>query len=1226
MADRKLIQFVGTDGNEYDVRDEAAQQMIGTTALPTTAQTLTGAIAEHETDLGTKADKVASAVSGNFAGLDGNGNLTDSGSNASDFVPVDREINGKALSTDVTLTGNDITVSAEDEQTVSDAVTELNTAVEAKADQTQVDKIEKELTGKADKDSVFDYKGAVPGEVVEVYDAVAEAVKTMQIEIAPVQDLHGYDKPWVGGAGRNLLPIAANLPVTIQGVEWSIRDDGAILATRKSTSSNHSDLSYADTTLQAGGYVFSCFDSECSPGGSTYQANCKTDGTSHWGTGITSISSESEISVSVVLRVYSGFTGTAIFKPMVRLSTETDATYEPYSNICPISGFTGCEVVRDGRNLACPENGLWKKGYYLDANGAEQSSNTYKYTIDFISIYGIHSLEFSVDNLANNSSAIAVCFYNKNKQFIERTVVFNGTEMSTVGHKEKNVEVPDNAEWIRYHLANDSTQYENVLIVDENVYSISFPSGQTVYGGTLTVNADGTGTLVVDNGIVVITEWKDYDSIYKRFKSASISNVKGIMARSTKCICDKANAIYDSRDISLVKNGDSYFGTATHQENHIADFYIHNNQYTDVNEFATAIGPVTVCYELYDKAIVELTAPQIRTILGYNRIYANTGSILSMLYPAEKYQTAEQADRERIHAVVDEPSAVVSITDGADNVPMGMQIAIEPVQDLHGQSSPYPAGGGKNLLDFRTKGAESELGITYTINDGVITATGTSTGYSYCQSPTFTLPAGSYKVNGNPYTNASLTLYNTSTSTGIANPSGGNDEDLTLATDTSVAMRIIVTGNAGSNVNLTFKPMIRLATETDPTYAPYSNICPITGWTGAEITRTGKNLFDCEMEQGMIASDTGLNGSSNNHIRSKNFIPVVTGQIYTLSRSVSTEYVNFRLYDKDKNYLGTSTLSAFVGIDISSASQPMASGKSKCTFSFNKPVAYFRFANYMGDLSTKYQLELGSTATACEPYLGQTYSVTFPSSAGTVYGGTLTINKNGTGTLVVDGATVTFDGSSDETINNGNASGLLRMLMRLPNDALVTGYGVSNSLSWKATAEEAQVANTVHWYKYPDSSSVPGVFADCRFTVGTYDNTSDSTRREYLAQNPIQFVYELSEKITYTLPAPVIRSLLGANNVWANTGNVLHLDYTADGKLYIDTTDNRITSVLNAMVAPVLPSMVADTALSVNDFRIVNDTLYRVTASIASGGTLTVGTNVVKTSIGEQITALLNAN
>ena len=40
------------------------------------------------TTLGTKADKVTSATSGNFAGLDGNGNLTDSGKKANDFYKV----------------------------------------------------------------------------------------------------------------------------------------------------------------------------------------------------------------------------------------------------------------------------------------------------------------------------------------------------------------------------------------------------------------------------------------------------------------------------------------------------------------------------------------------------------------------------------------------------------------------------------------------------------------------------------------------------------------------------------------------------------------------------------------------------------------------------------------------------------------------------------------------------------------------------------------------------------------------------------------------------------------------------------------------------------------------------------------------------------------------------------------------------------------------------------
>lgn len=43
-----------------------------------------------------KADKVTNATSGNFAGLDANGNLTDSGSKASDFLTQHQDISGKA--------------------------------------------------------------------------------------------------------------------------------------------------------------------------------------------------------------------------------------------------------------------------------------------------------------------------------------------------------------------------------------------------------------------------------------------------------------------------------------------------------------------------------------------------------------------------------------------------------------------------------------------------------------------------------------------------------------------------------------------------------------------------------------------------------------------------------------------------------------------------------------------------------------------------------------------------------------------------------------------------------------------------------------------------------------------------------------------------------------------------------------------------------------------------
>jgi hypothetical protein len=55
-----------------------------------------------------KADKVASATNGNFAGLDANGNLTDSGKNASDFATAAQGATADTAVQSVTLDGNEL--------------------------------------------------------------------------------------------------------------------------------------------------------------------------------------------------------------------------------------------------------------------------------------------------------------------------------------------------------------------------------------------------------------------------------------------------------------------------------------------------------------------------------------------------------------------------------------------------------------------------------------------------------------------------------------------------------------------------------------------------------------------------------------------------------------------------------------------------------------------------------------------------------------------------------------------------------------------------------------------------------------------------------------------------------------------------------------------------------------------------------------------------------------
>ena len=62
-------------------------------------------LTEHQSITG-KADKVSGAVSGNFASLDGNGNLVDSGHKSSDYLTAHQDISGKADKVQNATSGN----------------------------------------------------------------------------------------------------------------------------------------------------------------------------------------------------------------------------------------------------------------------------------------------------------------------------------------------------------------------------------------------------------------------------------------------------------------------------------------------------------------------------------------------------------------------------------------------------------------------------------------------------------------------------------------------------------------------------------------------------------------------------------------------------------------------------------------------------------------------------------------------------------------------------------------------------------------------------------------------------------------------------------------------------------------------------------------------------------------------------------------------------------------
>jgi hypothetical protein len=175
-----------------------------------------------------------------------------------------------------------------------------------------------------------------------------------------------------------------------------------------------------------------------------------------------------------------------------------------------------------------------------------------------------------------------------------------------------------------------------------------------------------------------------------------------------------------------------------------------------------------------------------------------------------------------------EDVAVASFSDGADNVPVSELIVdINPVQYLHGYDKPWVGGAGKNKLP-NTATSQTVNGVTYTVNsDGSVTANGTSTGWDGFVIGTAVLEAGTYILSGETineftYVEVSIDGHNYNTANRKDSP------PFTLSEQTSVTAKIFsAPQSTPSGVKIC--PMIRLASESDATYEPFSNICPITG-------------------------------------------------------------------------------------------------------------------------------------------------------------------------------------------------------------------------------------------------------------------------------------------------------------------------------------------------------------------------------------------------------------
>ena len=214
-------------------------------------------------------------------------------------------------------------------------------------DATMTDQIQDAL------DSCMEVKTA-SGSIISINDASEYPALELTTDINPIQDLNGYNAPWVGGAGKNKIPQPTNPinMISVVGLTFTTNTNGSLKAFGTVTTAG--DYTLYDSTVDGSGindgftgsYILSGSTNGSS---STYRMACRIRDTSAStnryvtapdGDSATITTSANEVINRIYITFNNGVNVDTTFYPMLRLSSVSDSTYAPYSNICPISGST----------------------------------------------------------------------------------------------------------------------------------------------------------------------------------------------------------------------------------------------------------------------------------------------------------------------------------------------------------------------------------------------------------------------------------------------------------------------------------------------------------------------------------------------------------------------------------------------------------------------------------------------------------------------------------------------------------------------------------------------------------------------------------------------------------------------------------------------------------------------------------------------------------------------
>lgn len=480
---------------------------------------------------------------------------------------------------------------------------------------------------------------------VSFSDGAEAPLEELVIDIEPKQDLHGYSRPWVGGAGKNKLSGIESGSYSSTGSKADngtrLRCEDPISVTAGQSYTISAVKASGSGTLQVGFNVYSSIGTE-RIANISWQSLPYTFTIPTGGNFITCgfrLSDDSNISTSNVTNAQFELGSTA-------------TSYEPYANICPISGYDTVNTIVAEENFPLPSlrNGtlsnageISETAAYKDIRVSSSAKIPLKAGNYKLSAFGAEQGWVYTFNSSGNNGTL----YNQTAASLPMTFTLANDGMINfiVKHTDDSALSKDN---VHVFVTKEATVYPIAVSLATN----GNQTAGTVYSGTVTLLADGSGEVKVDHAILTEQDFISIDSnvstgglhftqLDNRGNPAAVAGICNMMG------VDTTGAAWNST-IPVVQ-----MATAGRIRVYGA--------FTTISEFKTQFAGLQIVYPLATPLTFTLNANQVQTLLGYNYIYTD-GAKISLTYVKDTSGLMTTADKIKLNSY---PTKLSQLTNDA---------------------------------------------------------------------------------------------------------------------------------------------------------------------------------------------------------------------------------------------------------------------------------------------------------------------------------------------------------------------------------------------------------------------------------------------------------------------------------------------------------------------------------------------------------------------------------